>query len=186
MVTHPQWLTSSSCILLVLIKLIFIVHFCFKAHFIPQKFSYARSSFDFITSKIRITCLEWPQPLYHTIHIQFNPHSHSQLPLIDSSFIYFNVDPSILHVDLWTCSYTVKHRLINLIILPPFFHMTRGSKPWYLDMPRWFPDWDLSGLNSITFWCGIHLKVPRGNHGFTIPHTCQLRWASCLFLMQNG
>ena len=30
---HPPWLTSSYWILLVLKKLIFVVHFCFEAHF---------------------------------------------------------------------------------------------------------------------------------------------------------
>ena len=39
MVNHPLWLTSSPWILLVLIKLIFVVHFCFEAHFLPQNFS---------------------------------------------------------------------------------------------------------------------------------------------------
>ena len=39
MVIHPLWLTSSPWILLILIKLIFVVHFCFEAHFLPQNFS---------------------------------------------------------------------------------------------------------------------------------------------------
>ena len=33
MVIHPLWLTSSPWILLVRIKLIFVVHFCFEAYF---------------------------------------------------------------------------------------------------------------------------------------------------------
>ena len=39
MVTHPLWLTSSTWILLVLIMLIFVVHFCFEHHFGPRNFS---------------------------------------------------------------------------------------------------------------------------------------------------
>ena len=39
MVNHPAWLTSSTLILLVLIKFILVVRFCFEAHFRPQNFS---------------------------------------------------------------------------------------------------------------------------------------------------
>ena len=39
MVIHPLWLKSWPWILLVLIKLFFVVQFCFEAHFLPQNFS---------------------------------------------------------------------------------------------------------------------------------------------------
>ena len=39
MMIHPLWLKSSPWLLLVLINLIFIVHFSFEAHFLPQNFS---------------------------------------------------------------------------------------------------------------------------------------------------
>ena len=61
MVIHPLWLTSSPWIILVLIKLIFVVHFCFEVHFWQQDFSNRAPTSPFIMARklLRFIFLAW-------------------------------------------------------------------------------------------------------------------------------